>query len=152
MDISTLTADERKALRKALAKDLASTKPPLTKEQRAERKAARMARAKANKPRQPGKKRKGGISLRPSTDARQSLVQVSKLIGSAWRERPQNPAVELLTCDVHVSGRINSFAAGRWTQRRTGEDTMLVTVKLKDGSEEARNFRRTIIDTAWKRA
>lgn len=84
--------------------------------------------------------------------AEEALTHVRQLLGGAWLENIDNPAVKLLACESQVAVRVNSYSADKWVHRRVGEDTLVAMVELKDGSQEQRKFYRGVLDSGWKRA
>lgn len=97
------------------------------------------------------RKRTAGVSRVPSSDPSQALEQLKRSMG-AWHEKPENPAIKLIACESNVGARINSYANGRWVQRRVTEDTLVAVVELQDGSQEKLKFHRGVLDSGWKRA
>ena len=140
VDLESLTAEQRAQLKQEIV---------------AEKRAKSAERAKANQPRELNRKTKArqpSIGMSPSSSSKDALVQAIRGFGDAWLDDPANPAVELVSSESHISGRITTYAEGRWQHRRVGSDAVILVVKLQDGTQETRRFSRGVIDAKWSRS
>lgn len=160
-NVETLSEDERDTLLKALIEKDPTRFVNLMV---GARRTSNEARARENQPRKVERKKKGrdpSIGVRVGADPApqqaggmtkpdDALAQFARSFASAWTEDASNPAVELVSAESHLCARINTFHERRWTQRRVGDDAVVVVVKLQDGKSETRKFVRGVLDADWK--